>query len=120
VYLDPSKRVRLDNIARLALHPATSEAEWQAASVAYFRTLRSVGMTPEHLINGRDRPREDHLPDVPPSARQRACSFAFGKYQGVPIDLVDTGYLEWALKNVKRLSPRFRSLLEKELAKRPN
>ena len=36
----------LDSIAALALHPGTPEAEWQAASIAFFRVHRSKGTSP--------------------------------------------------------------------------
>jgi hypothetical protein len=36
----------LDSIAALALHPGTSEPEWQAAAIAFFRVHRSKGTSP--------------------------------------------------------------------------
>jgi uncharacterized protein (DUF3820 family) len=49
---------KLEAVARLALHAATPEAEWQAAAVGFFRILRAAGVEPSQLIDmaPRDRP----------------------------------------------------------------
>jgi hypothetical protein len=42
----------------------------------------------------------------------------FGKYEGRPISAVPTGYLEWCLDNLTRLSPELRLAIRNELASR--
>jgi uncharacterized protein (DUF3820 family) len=54
----PAAPQKLEAVARLALHPATGEGEWTAASIAFFRILRAAGVEPHQLIDlaPRDRP----------------------------------------------------------------
>jgi hypothetical protein len=100
----------LENIARLALHANTADSEWQAAAVAFFRTLRAAKAGPEVLFPGLPTPKSENNSKAP-----RGHYFPFGKYKNVPLDLVPADYLDWALANLKRLSPRFRAAIEQEL-----
>ena len=54
------KASTLEKIVALAIHPATTEAEWQAAAIAFFRMHRRKGTSPlraqEPQIQAWNRP----------------------------------------------------------------
>ena len=84
----PAAPQKLEAVARLALHAATPDAEWQAAAIGFFRILRAAGVEPSQLIDmaPRDRP---------------MVRMPFGKYVGksiADIARTDPGYCWWAVE----------------------
>jgi hypothetical protein len=121
--IEPEKRVRLENVARLALHQATPEKEWQAGAIAFFRILRTSKETAETLLNGSFRDNPQYHAWTPPPPRRAdppkpkagTYYFPYGRHKNVPIHLVPESYLIWALRNIRKLSPKFKHAIEQEL-----
>jgi hypothetical protein len=45
------------------------------------------------------------------------ATFYFGKYKGVPIDTIeDLSYLQWAIKNIQKLSAHLREAIERRIS----
>ena len=79
---------KLEAVARLALHPATGETEWQAGAIAFFRLLRAAGVEPHQLIDLAPR-------DRPP------VRMPYGKHRGKLVSDIartDPGYCWWAVE----------------------
>jgi hypothetical protein len=91
--LEPALRSRLTNVARLALHSATPEKEWQAAAIAFFRSLRTAKIPAELLVNGETGNIKNPVPPTSPDYKggPKPYFFPYGKYKNVPIDQVDEG-----------------------------
>ena len=103
--LDFTARKTLEKVAALALHPATQEAEWQAAAIGFFRVARASNTSAQELLQA----------DTTYHAPRYSC-FGFGRYKGVKFTDVPTSYLQWALKNVKHLTPACRQAIREILA----
>ena len=97
----------LETLLRLALDPAAHDSQINSAAIAFIRTAREHGETVETLCAGQ--------PAKQPLTPSSGPVFPFGKFKGVPLKDVDTGYIEWALGNMTKLSPGFRRALEEEL-----
>jgi hypothetical protein len=106
--LDSAKRKTLEKVAALALHANTGEQEWQASAIAFFRLLRNNNVSVRELL------------ETPMDGVYRAprySSFGFGKYKGVRFEDVPSDYLQWALKNIKHLTPAARQAIREILSK---
>lgn len=104
-------------LLRLALCPSAADGEFQNAAVMLVKSWREAGATFESLfgyeLKNKTPPREPHQ-----QSRPYVLVFRFGKNKGVPLSSVDTGYLEWALKTLFRLSPDLKAAIKSELARR--
>src|SRR5262245_58426400 len=49
---------------------------------------------------------------------QTETRMPLGKYQGMPVGDVPSGYLEWVLRDTEKLDPRLRQRIEQELKER--
>jgi hypothetical protein len=49
---------------------------------------------------------------------KKTPAFGFGKFAGIPLNQVDTGYILWAVKTLEWLDPTFRKVLIEELKRR--
>ena len=102
---------RLENIADLALHPDTPEAEWQAASIAFFRVLRNSNTPPNAILVSSEAPRHFH------PERSGSYPMPFGKFKDLPLAEIPSDYLEFLL-SCDWLQAHTRAKIEAELDSR--
>ncbi len=97
---------KAEKLVRLGLDPAAHEGEVSNAGASLMKHWRSRGLRPEDVLgNGQNAEPKPHV-------------FPFGQYKGCTLDEIDSGYLQWALDTLKKLSPRFRAAIEEELRRR--
>lgn len=100
---------KLEKLLRLALCPSAANGESDNAAVAFVRSARSSSETFESLFPKR-------IPE--PVRTAPSMIMPFGKWKGSAVRDVDTGYLEWALNNLNKISPRLKSAIAEELMDR--
>lgn len=94
---------RSEKLLRLALCPAASQHESDAAALAFIRAARDGAETFESLFF---------------QTKKRKVLFPFGKYEGQPLEMVDDCYLEWAFLNMTKLTPFIKKAIKEELVSR--
>ena len=107
-------RDRRGKLLALALCPPAPQGEWQAAALAYFRTLRAAEVTAEEL-------RELFAPQAPVGFADPTPIVSFGRYRGQTVVWIvehDPAYAEWLLRKATSLSPALRSEFQRQLWRR--
>lgn len=120
--MEGKDKILFERLLRLALCPSAPEGEWSTAASKLVGLLRSRGVKAEEFLglpSGGTRNGARQTP--PPPSGGLPVRMPFGKYRDFYVKDIarqDPSYLRWVLRNLTKMSPYLRGVIEEALEER--